>query len=192
MAPAAVAKAVGIDASRAKTIHERPAVIQELDWRLDTGGVSGKADSVGSIRFRFYNGELFRMIVDYDFIQVRGLTAEDVIDAISARYGIASRPEANVAVSSSSGYDSAEKVLARWEDSQYVYDLFRPSYRSTFILVLQSKPLDLLASAAILEAERLDKLEAPTREIERQRKQDSIDDAAEEKQRSINKPKFRP
>src|ERR1041384_2552631 len=63
----AVAEVLQASASSAKTVHQRPQVIQTLDWPLrgylDT---SAKADSVRDIRFNFYNGELFKMVVTYD------------------------------------------------------------------------------------------------------------------------------
>jgi hypothetical protein len=55
-----------------------------------------------------------------------------------------------------------------------------------------SKQLDALARAAITEAVRLDKQEAPQREVERQQRQESDARAAQEKARLTNKPPFRP
>ena len=55
-----------------------------------------------------------------------------------------------------------------------------------------SKRLELMASAASQEADRLDKLEAPARERERQKKQEEDEQALQEKARLISKPKFRP
>jgi hypothetical protein len=132
------------------------------------------------------------MIVIYSFIKVDGMTTEDVIDAVSAQYGTSAKSDASVTVSSSAGYDSSEKVLARWEDADHSHDLFQPSYQNTFGLVLLSKRLDLSAREAIQEAQRLDKLEAPQKEITRQQKQDDTYQAAQEKARLINKPGFRP
>jgi hypothetical protein len=59
-------------------------------------------------------------------------------------------------------------------------------------MVAFSKRLDALARAAVAEAIRLDEQEAPQREIERQKKQDDENRAAQEKARLANKPNFRP
>ena len=59
-------------------------------------------------------------------------------------------------------------------------------------LVTTSKQLDLTAADASKEAERLDKLEAPAKELAQQLKQDEERRAAQEKARLISKPKFRP
>ena len=42
--------------------------------------------------FSFYDGELFRIVVNYDRYQTEGLTAEDFVEAISATYGPAESP----------------------------------------------------------------------------------------------------
>jgi len=189
---AAVAKQANKKPSEAKVIHQRPEVIQELEWQpqrfLDS---SPQADPVKEVLFRFYSGELFRMSITYDWYRIGGLTKEDMIEAISAIYGTA-KPTAQI-IRPSYHLDSAnEKVIARWEDSQYSLDLLQPSYPSTFRVVLVSKQLEALAGAAIAEAIRLDEQEAPQREVERQKKQAEEDRADLEKARLVNKATFRP
>jgi hypothetical protein len=189
-----VAKQADLEPSEARVIHQRPAVIQELEWRPPRSpGSSSQADAVSKVLFSFYNGELFRMVVNYDRYKTEGLTDEDMVQAISAKYGTATRPAAKIInFSSSQVYDDSEKVVACWEDAQYSFNLFRSSYQPTFGMVAFSKRLDALARAAIVEAIRLDEQEAPQREIERQKKQDVEDNAAQEKARLVNKPNFRP
>jgi hypothetical protein len=189
---AAVAKLVDMKPSDAKVIHLRPAAIQELEWQPQLSLDSSQADPVRAIFFSFYNGELFRIVVNYDRYKTEGLTTEDVAKAISAQYGTATKPEAEVIFSSSQVYNDSEVVIARWEDSQYSFNLFRSTYQPTFGIVAFSKRTDALARAAIAEAIRLDEQEAPQREIERQKKQDAEDRAAQEKIRLGNKPNFRP
>jgi hypothetical protein len=189
---AAVAKLVEMKPSEAKVVHQRPAVIQELEWQPQLSRTSSQADPVKGIFFSFYNGDLFRIVVNYDRYKTEGLTTEDVAKAISARYGTATKPDAEVIFSSSQVYNDSEVAIARWEDSQYSFNLFRSSYQPTFGVVAFSKRVDALARAAIAEAIRLDEQEAPQREIERQKKQDADDSAALEKARLGNKPNFRP
>lgn len=78
-----------------------------------------------TISFSFYNGELFRIVVNYDRSKTEGLSTEDVVEAISAKYGTATKPAAEVIFSSSQVYNDSEVVIARWEDSQYSFNLFR-------------------------------------------------------------------
>jgi hypothetical protein len=191
----AVAKQVQMKSSDAKTRHDRPAVIQTLEWnQVGYSESAPKNASVRSIRFDFYNGELSKMVVTYNPVETNGLTAADIIDAISATYGPATTPgdSVSVSVSDSTSYEDQEKVLARWDNELYSYNLYRSSYGSTFGLVAFSKMLDLMARNAGSEADRLDKLEAPAKELAQQKKRDEDTRAAQEAARSINKPKFRP
>jgi hypothetical protein len=153
---------------------------------------SPSADSVRNVRFDFYNGELFKIVVAYDTVQTNGLTTEDLVESLSALYGPAGKPEASIIVSAFQTYNDSEQVLARWENAQFSYNLFRSSYGMAFGLVAFSKKLEVMASAANREAERLDRLEAPARENARQRKQAEEERASQEKARLISKPKFRP
>jgi hypothetical protein len=190
----AVAKQAQMQPSDARVIHQRPAVIQELEWRPPGSfAYSPQADPVQEVLFSFYNGELFRIVVNYDQIRTEGLTDEDMVEAISAKYGTATRPAAKVILfSSPQVYDDSENVIARWEDSQYSFNLFRSSYRPTFGMLVFSKRLDPLAQAAIVEAVRLDKEEAPQREIALQKKRDEENRARQAKARLVSKAAFRP
>jgi hypothetical protein len=167
----AVANQTDMKPSEAKLLHQRPAMIQELWWHHPLGSSRLAMDPVREVVFSFYNGELFRMVINYDQDRTDGLTDEDMIEAISAKCGIAARPVAAVVLfSSSQVYNDSQKVIARWEDEQYSFNLFRHSYQPTFGMVAFSKQLDNLAQAAVVEAFRLDKQDAPQREMERQKK----------------------
>jgi hypothetical protein len=190
----AVAKQSDVKLSETRVVHQRPAMIQELEWWPQHSlAASPQADSVKEVLFSFYNGELFRIVVHYDPYWTQGLTNDDMVEAISATYGTATRPAAKmISFSSSQGYNDSEKVMARWEDSQHSFNLFRSTYQPTFGMVVFSKRLDALARLAIVETIRFDEQEAPQREIERERKEDQADRAAQEKARPANKVKFRP
>jgi hypothetical protein len=188
-----VAKIAAINPSGAKTVHQRPELIQKLDW--DVHGyfdTSPNVDSVRNIRFDFYNGELFKIVVTYDTNQTKGLTTDDLVESLSALYGQADSPETTIIVSAFQTYNDSQPVLARWENAQYSYNLFRSSYGMSFGLVAFSKKLELMANATNREAERLDKLEAPARESARQKKQEEDEQASQAKARLISKPRFRP
>ena len=162
MSLGAVAKQAGMNPAEAKMLHQRPATIQELWWQRSFGGSSPQTDPVREVVFSFYNGDLFRMVVNYDRYRTERLTDDEMIGAISAKYGIAARPVAAIVLFSSSQiYNDNEKVIARWEDPQYSYSLYRSSNQPSFGMLIFSKRLDTLAQAAIVEAMRLDNQEAP-------------------------------
>jgi len=164
----AVAKQSDLKPTEARMIHHRPAV----EWRPErTLGSRPKKDPVKEVLFSFYNGELFRMVINYDQHTTEGLTSDDMVEAISAKYGIATRPATKIVFSSFHVYNDSERVIARWENSQYPFNLFRSSYQPAFGMVVFSKRLDALARLAIIEAIRLDEQEAPQREIEHQNRE---------------------
>jgi len=168
------AQQTGMKPSEARTIHQRPALIQELEWRPQhfLGDPSLKTDPVRDLLLSFYSDELFRIVVNYDRRKTEGLTDEDMIEALSAKYGTATRPTAKtIGFSSSLVYNKQEKIIACWEDAQYSFNLFR-SYSQTLGILVFSKRLDALARAAVVEALRLDIQEAPERELERKKKRD--------------------
>jgi hypothetical protein len=187
-----VAEQAGLKTTDARVVHQRPAIIQEMDWRPRAPGLgeSAKADPIQDGLLCFYNGDLFRIVVTYDRYKVAGMTAEDMIEGISATYGVATRPTEEIAYHSF--YGEVAPILARWEDSQHAYNLVKTGDRSSYALVLYSKRLDALAQAAIVEAVRLDTQEAPQREADRLRVRGVEDRLVLDQARSVNKPNFRP
>lgn len=186
------AKQAGTKLADARTVHQRPAVIQELDWQPGPPVLADpvKADPVRDGLLCFFNGELFRIVVTYDRYRVEGMTAEDMIEGISAIYGTATRPTAEIGYHSD--YGDVARVIARWEDPQYSYNLIKSGDGHSFAMVLYSKRVDALAQAAIAEAIRLDKQEAPQRELAKQKDRDDEERLVLEKAKSVNKPNFRP
>jgi len=188
----AAEKQAGANSSDVKVVHQRPAVIQELEWQPRYGASADplKGDPVKEGLLSFLDGSLFRIVVTYDRYKIEGLTTDDMIGAISTTYGPAVKPTAEIAYHSY--YGETAPVLARWEDAGYSYNLVRTGDRSSFAMILFSKKLDALAQTAITEAVRLDAQEAPQRELDKQKKQDAEDQLVLDKARSANKPNFRP
>src|SRR5258706_96172 len=171
-----------------KLIKKHPAVIQELTfWPGSSSNYSLQADSVWQIFFSFYNGELFRILVTYDRDATHGLTAEDMVEAISTKYGTATRPAGEITFPTNELYRSTQKVIARWEDSQYSVNLVRSRFLNSFALVMFSKRLDAQANVAI-ESMKLEGQEDPQKEIDRQKKETDDLEAARQKNRKIFRP----
>ena len=62
---ASVATLAGVASSDAKTIHQRPAALQDLEWRPPhwiAGATAASTDPVEWILFSFYNDQLFRLV----------------------------------------------------------------------------------------------------------------------------------
>ena len=184
-----LSKQVNLTPLQTKLVHKRPAIIQEVAWRpRESSGSSLQADSVWQVFFSFYNGELYRILVTYDRHATQGLTAEDMIQAISAQYGTATRPDVEISFPTNELHRSTEKVIARWEDSQYSINLFRSSFLNSFGLVMFSKRLDAQAEAAIAESVTLEGQEDLQKEIERQKKEADNLEVARQKNRKAFHP----
>jgi hypothetical protein len=190
--PGDIAKQAGMESSEAKLISGRPERIEELDWKIDRfRSPATQSDSVREIRFRFYNGNLFEMMVSYDRERTGGLTDADMTEALSAVYGPASRP-ATKEMSFNSGYNSTVRVIAQWDDPRSLLSLVGFSYGDGFGVIVSSKPTLALARQAIAESERLDQMEAPQKALDLKSKLDAEAEARDEKSRLVNKPGFRP
>lgn len=204
MTLAAVAKQAGMKPSDARVLHQRPDLIEELEWSQDVSGFPVERDTVRRILFSFHGGQLFRIAVSYNWDRTEGMTADDMIEAISGRYGLATLPATEFGGSDRAPGTTGDKVVAHWEDALYSLDLFRPSFASTFGMILLSRRSGAMARAADLkatrnveaildvEAVRMDQLEAPTPAIERQRAQEAERGARQAKARRVNKASFRP
>jgi hypothetical protein len=188
-----IANRTGMEPSQATVIQQRPALIQELDWWvLPSLDLSSKADPVNEVLFTFYNGQLFRIVVSYDSYKTEGLTDEDMVEAISAKYGTPTRSIGKTILVSSSVFDGAgEKAIARWKTSQCSISLLRSPDNPSFEMLLSWNRVDALARTATAEAVRLDEQEAPQRAIELQKEQHEENLAAQAKVRLANKEAFR-
>jgi hypothetical protein len=197
-----VSALTGVAASEAKTVHQRPAVIQELEWRPQFSLRSvapATTDPVQQILFRFYNDQLSKLVVDYDRDRTAGLTDADMIEAISTAYGPPVKPAAKKTRTVLSPLEGESgTAVARWGDADYsvvLYrssDLYGSSSSSRFRLIVTSSRLEALARTADAQAIRLDAHEAPQREIARQKKEVTDARVSQEKARLANKAAFRP
>jgi hypothetical protein len=166
-----------------KVTQSRPALIQELTWwPANLPGTPLLPDAVEQMLFSFYDGELYKISAIYDRASTEGLTAEDMVNSISVKYG----PATYVALAIDSTTNERQQPVASWGDSQYSLDLVRSSFTGGFELVIYSKRVNAEAELALAEAVKLEKQEAPQREVERQKKEtDDLEVAREKNQKSF-------
>ncbi len=155
----AAVKHSGMNISEVTTLHQRPTRIEELSWR-PTRFSSGDTDPVEQVVFSFCNGRLLRMVVNYDTDKTNGLTSEDIVEAVSRKYGTPTRPGITL-VLPSQFYEDIVQVVARWEDTDNLFSLLQLPYESSFQLIIVSKRLNALADNAVAERVRLDAKEVP-------------------------------
>jgi hypothetical protein len=172
-----------------KASHDGSLLFQELTWRPANGmGVVSRSESVDELVFSFYKGELYKMVVTYERASTEGLTADDMVKSISAKYG----PPTSIALEIDSAgkeqYELRQKPVASWEDSQYSLNLVRSSFSNAFQLVIYTKRVNADADAALAQVVKADELEAPQKAIERQNKEADATELARQK----NQKSFRP
>ena len=169
--------------------HGAPAVFQEVTWGPPSPpGAYSRSDSVEQVLFYFLNGELYKIAVTYDQSSTEGLTAEDLIRTISAKYGPPSSVVPEPASTLQAGYDMQQKTAASWQDSQYCLNLVHTASSNRFGLLIYSKRVNTEAELGLLEATKFEKEQAPAREAERQKKETD----ALELTRQQNQKSFRP
>jgi hypothetical protein len=148
---------------------------------------------VQEVLFSFYNGELYKISATYDRRAIEGLTTEDVVQSITAKYGAPKNLatemlETEINFPSHDQYNLKEKIVASWEDSLYSLNLVRSSYSDGYMLVMYSKQLNAEAELAIAEAVKVEKDEIPQVEAARQKKETDDLEAARQKNRKIFHP----
>jgi hypothetical protein len=193
----AVAALAKVSAAGAKTVHQRPSLIQELEWRqpyVMSGSTLAQSDPVQRIVFSFYDDQLFRLVISYDRQRTNGLTDADMIEALSATYGAALLQTSVKSLPALTGPLVSElgAPIAQWGDLDYSVGLYRSSFASEFRVVVTSPRLEALAQTAAAEAIRLDEREAPQREVDRKQKEADDTRTAQEKARLANKATFKP
>ena len=178
----------GMDLSEVSTLHNRPAIIQGLDWNPERFSRNAATpDSVEAVQFTFYNGKLCRAVVGYSSDKTKGMNVSDMIQALSAQYGPAVRPTVATSFPSSSFIEGVA-VLATWEDPSYSVNLVQSPYGEKFGLVAFSKELDRLAQQSMATGLQMDEQEIP----ERQKQEQHIADDKLNKARLENRSTFRP
>lgn len=102
-------------------------LIQNLELRTQPTISSSSTESPKHLVFSFYEGVLFRIVVKYDRHEVEGLTAGDMVEAISRTYGVAVQNTTPMKATQGR-YGDEEEILARWEDANHRFDPVRSSY----------------------------------------------------------------
>lgn len=171
-----------------RTIHAEPMLIQEFSWwPFRSSGVSSGPDGVQQILFSFSNGELYKISVTYERSSTEGLTADDMVRSISAKYGPATNVESEADVALDKAYNQKPGPVASWQDSQSSLDLVRSPYSDRFGLVIYSKAVNAAAELGIAEAVKLEEQQRPEKEAgEKKKEADALQVTREKNQKSFH------
>ena len=191
----AAVTAVTLSAERdLKTIHSRPALLQQLEWRpryMRGTPVAGR-DSISEMLFGFVDDQLFKMTVIYERQRTNGLTNEDMIAALTVLYGAPVFPLSQPRPRPGPGALDAAVVIAEWRDGDTQVVLQQSRYSDSFALVITSLSLNTIARSALETAAVMDAHEAPARETALAKKRADDERQAEEQARAANKKGFSP
>jgi hypothetical protein len=176
-----------------KTIHTRPALLQEVAWqpRYTMGAPVADRNSIGEMTFSFVDDRLFRMTVAYERGRTTGLTNADMIAALTEVYGAPTKPSVQPRVAANDRLDAAT-TIAEWRQEDVHVVLRRRDYNESFSLVITSLSLDAIANQARATAVVMDAREAPAREAALTKKRADDQRQAEEAARAANKKVFNP
>ena len=190
MSPAAVLKQTDMKMADVKTLHSQPALIQELTWWLPMLPTNSyQADSVREILFTFCNGQLYRMSATYDRSAIEGLTAEDLMQSIAAKYGPPIDPVTEIDLLTGERRGGPEeKVVAHWQDAKYSLTLSHSYLVNSFTLIMYSLQTNAAADEAVAKAIKLEGQQGPQKEADRQKKE--ADELAQARLKNLQS--FRP
>jgi hypothetical protein len=182
-----VLKLSGQKLADVKTIHARPMLIQELSWWLfSSSGVSSQPDGVQQILFTFSNGALYKISVTYERSSTEGLTAEDMVRSISAKYGPITNVESEADIALNKAYDQKQGPVASWQDSQSSLELVRSLYGDRFGLVIYSRAANAAADLGTVEAVKLEEQQRPEKEAgEKKKEADALEVTRQKNQKSF-------
>jgi hypothetical protein len=181
---ARVAATTGVPVSAFRTVYQKPALLQEFEWRPSHYAAAGtQTDTIDQVTFTFYNDQLSRMVVVYDSRQTAGMTNADVVASVTTIYGPptttkrAEVPEFGLR-------------LAGWQTASAAVALYRGT--DAWRLVLTSPALNAAVTTATAEALRIEERDAPARELAQRKQDEAAERARQAETRRTNKAAFQP
>lgn len=186
---ASVLKSTDQTVADVKTVRDDSPLFQELTWWPASFSADPRhTGSIEQILFSFYKGQLYKMSVTYDRKSTEGLTTDDMVNSISAKYGPATSIALAIDSTPDDLYEATRNPIASWENSQYSCNLVRSSFSNDYQLVIYSKRANTEAEAALADAVKLEKDQGPQREAARQKKETDDRELARQK----NQKSFQP
>jgi hypothetical protein len=192
-----VVQATGVSPTDVRVIHQRPVLMQQLEWRMRSmAGPTGMNDPVQRVVFSFYRDQVYRIFVTYERARIDGLTNEDLLESMSAAYGTPDTSDAAKVLGPSETPDGGGgadyRVVARWETADQAIVLVRGGYLVPLSLVMLAKHVAADARHADAEASRLEVSERPARDALKATRDAEAQRLAQEKVRPANKAAFKP
>jgi hypothetical protein len=144
----AIARQIVLPGPAATARRVRGPVL-ELSWRVQyvRGGTLSN-DPVVLLVFSFYDDRLFQIVIDYSPARTDGMTEADMVAAVSRVYGAPAKrtdPPSPVGLDPQRRTDS---VVAQWTNGELRVALLSIRDQTAFRMIVESIPLEGLASVA--------------------------------------------
>ena len=144
----AIARQIVLPAPAATARRVRGPVL-ELRWRVQyVRGSTPSNDPVALLVFSFYDDRLFQIVIDYSPDRTDGMTEADMVAAVSRVYGAPAKrtnPPSPVGLDPQRRTDS---VVAQWTNGELRVALLSIRDQTAFRMIVESIPLERLASVA--------------------------------------------
>jgi hypothetical protein len=144
----AIARQIALPAPAATARRVRGPVL-ELSWRVQyVRGGTPSNDPVVLLVFSFYDDRLFQIVIDYSPARTDGMTEADMVAAVSRLYGAPAKrtdPPSPVGLDPQRRTDS---VVAQWTNGELRVALLSIRDQTAFRMIVESIPLEGLASVA--------------------------------------------
>jgi hypothetical protein len=186
---AVVSKEADVTPNQINLVHQAPVVMQDVTyWPGESSTAPMEAEAVQQMDLSFCNGGLYSINVLYKSSATEGPSDEDMIQAVSATHGVATRSAPDKNTPEPPNFTSPDMQLATWQDSQDSVTLSRSPLSKSFQLVALSKQLQAQADAATAQDIAQELQDAPKRATDRA-KQEAQD---QQTVRDTNLKAFRP
>lgn len=144
----AIAHQIALPVPAAMARRVRGPVL-ELRWRVQyVRGGTPSNDPVALLVFSFYDDRLFQIVIDYSPDRTDGMTEADMVAAVSRVYGAPAKrtdPPSPIGLDPQRRTDS---VVAQWTNGELRVALLSIRDQTAFRMIVESIPLEGLASGA--------------------------------------------
>jgi hypothetical protein len=143
----AISRQIGLPVIDATSTPAASGGVQELRWhaRYARRGTAPAGDPVDRLVFSFYEHRLFRIVVDYAPDRTDGMTASDMVGAVSALYGSPVRRTLASQSEPTAPARPAETLIAEWTSGDQSVALLSLQGQTAFRMIVVSSALQRLA-----------------------------------------------
>ena len=167
----AISRQIGQPLMDATSTPAAPGAVQELRWHAGyvRRGAAPAVDPVDRLVFSFYEHRLFRIVIDYAPDRTEGMTAADMVAAVSELYGSPRRRTLATTEDAAAPVPPLETVIAQWISGDQSVVLLALQGQTTFRVIVVSSGLQTLARASGAREAPVDRPDWPSIEAARTR-----------------------